>query len=94
MGQKERGGLGVFLILWCGEPFCRWKGRSLSVCFLALHGWKDSHNALWAGSTEGLSDHHGASSAFLLTSMTRLWYTRLEDGGCTSVEVEPQRTTW
>lgn len=35
-----------------------------------------------------LSGYHGASFTFLLTIRARLWYARLENGGCpTSVEV-------
>jgi hypothetical protein len=47
MGQKGR----AVLWMWGEEPFCRWKGSSLHVCYLALLAGKTmgsyfTHNAL------------------------------------------------
>jgi len=111
MEQKGRGDLAV-LWMWGGEPFCRWNGSSLHVCYLALLAGKTmgshfTHNALGQdprvlvsgpapgseqNTSQSLSYHHGGCSAFLLTSMTRLWNGRLESEDCLCLRRLSQRS--
>lgn len=53
MDRRERGGLAVFLTLWSGEPFYRWKGSSLSVWYSVLHGLKDQGLTLLPTTPQG-----------------------------------------